>query len=146
MAGDRSARPAGAVTGDILRAALPGVGDYTARVGDPTGDGTGGQSAWGEPFADEIDRDSPLYRDGYRRGILDARRHVDAVRLHCFNRIAHVRRRQAASQARNAGRIVPSGSSSPPSRLSAINSAISSGESGRAGRASSDSRLSATDR
>ena len=38
--------------------------------GDPPGDGTGGESAWGEPFADEIDPDSALYGDGYRRGIV----------------------------------------------------------------------------
>ena len=38
--------------------------------GDPAGDGTGGESAWGAPFADEINPDSPLYREGYRRGIV----------------------------------------------------------------------------
>ena len=38
--------------------------------GDPAGDGTGGESAWGGTFADEIKADSPLYRDGYRRGIV----------------------------------------------------------------------------
>ena len=36
----------------------------------PKGDGTGGESAWGDPFADEINPDSPLYRAGYRRGIV----------------------------------------------------------------------------
>ena len=38
--------------------------------GDPSGDGTGGESAWGGTFEDEIKPDSALYRDGYRRGIL----------------------------------------------------------------------------
>jgi cyclophilin family peptidyl-prolyl cis-trans isomerase len=38
--------------------------------GDPSGDGTGGESAWGGTFEDEINRDSQLYRDGYRRGIV----------------------------------------------------------------------------
>jgi cyclophilin family peptidyl-prolyl cis-trans isomerase len=38
--------------------------------GDPLGNGTGGQSAWGPPFADEINPESALYRGGYRRGLL----------------------------------------------------------------------------
>jgi cyclophilin family peptidyl-prolyl cis-trans isomerase len=38
--------------------------------GDPSGDGTGGESAWGAPFADDIDPNSALYRAGYRRGLL----------------------------------------------------------------------------
>ena len=38
--------------------------------GDPAGNGTGGESAWGGTFEDEIDSESSLYRTGYRRGIV----------------------------------------------------------------------------
>jgi cyclophilin family peptidyl-prolyl cis-trans isomerase len=43
---------------------------FMIQGGDPDGTGMGGQSAWGPAFADEIDQSSPLYREGYKRGIL----------------------------------------------------------------------------
>jgi cyclophilin family peptidyl-prolyl cis-trans isomerase len=46
------------------------VRGFMVQGGDPNGNGTGGESAWGEPFADEIDRSSDLYRSGYLRGMV----------------------------------------------------------------------------
>ena len=46
------------------------VKGFMIQGGDPTGTGAGGQSAWGDPFPDEINPDSALYRGGYRRGLV----------------------------------------------------------------------------
>src|ERR1051325_4083813 len=46
------------------------VKGFMIQGGDPTATGAGGQSAWGDAFPDEINRESALYSDGYRRGIV----------------------------------------------------------------------------
>ena len=46
------------------------VKDFMIQGGDPMGNGMGGESAWGGMFADEINRESALYAEGYRRGMV----------------------------------------------------------------------------
>jgi cyclophilin family peptidyl-prolyl cis-trans isomerase len=46
------------------------VKGFMIQGGDPTGTGAGGESAWGGSFPDEINRQSELYRAGYRRGVV----------------------------------------------------------------------------
>src|SRR5204862_1261031 len=51
------------------------VKGFMLQGGDPRGDGTGGESAWGGEFADDINPNSVLYRGGYRRGVLAMANH-----------------------------------------------------------------------
>lgn len=46
------------------------VRGFMIQGGDPAGNGTGGQSAWGGKFEDEIKADSALYQRGYKRGVV----------------------------------------------------------------------------
>ena len=41
---------------------------FMIQGGDPTGTGSGGQSAWGGRFNDEIDRSSEVHKRGYKAG------------------------------------------------------------------------------
>jgi cyclophilin family peptidyl-prolyl cis-trans isomerase len=41
---------------------------FMIQGGDPTGTGSGGASAWGGRFNDEINRTSPLYEGAYKAG------------------------------------------------------------------------------
>ena len=43
---------------------------FMIQGGDPTGTGSGGQSAAGGRFDDEINRNSPVYQTGYKKGTM----------------------------------------------------------------------------
>lgn len=43
---------------------------FMIQGGDPTGTGSGGKSAWGGRFDDEIDRGSAVYQTGYKAGTM----------------------------------------------------------------------------
>lgn len=46
------------------------ISGFMIQGGDPNGDGSGGQTATGQPLTNEINRSSPLYQGGYRRGLV----------------------------------------------------------------------------
>ena len=46
------------------------INGFMIQGGDPRGDGSGGQTATGALLPNEIDRNSPLYQGGYRRGLV----------------------------------------------------------------------------
>ncbi len=43
---------------------------FVIQGGDPTGTGSGGDSAFGGEFADELDPNTPSYKAGYQKGVL----------------------------------------------------------------------------
>jgi len=57
----------GYYNGTIFHRVMSG---FMIQGGDPKGDGTGGQTATGQPLPNEINRSSPLYQGGYRRGLI----------------------------------------------------------------------------
>jgi len=46
------------------------ISGFMIQGGDPNGDGSGGQTATGALLPNEINRTSPLYQGGYRRGLV----------------------------------------------------------------------------
>ncbi len=43
---------------------------FVIQGGDPTGTGSGGKSAWGKEFADELNPNTASYKAGYVRGVV----------------------------------------------------------------------------
>lgn len=43
---------------------------FMIQGGDPKGDGSGGETASGDPLPNEINLNSPLYQGGYQRGLV----------------------------------------------------------------------------
>lgn len=46
------------------------ISGFMIQGGDPKGNGTGGQTATGNPLPNEINPGSPLYQGGYKRGLV----------------------------------------------------------------------------
>ena len=44
--------------------------NFVIQSGDPTGTGSGGQSAFGGDFEDELNPEAQSYKDGYKKGVL----------------------------------------------------------------------------
>lgn len=44
--------------------------DFVIQGGDPTGTGSGGESAFGGEFADELNPETPSFKAGYLKGVL----------------------------------------------------------------------------